>query len=497
MAFVFYDTETTGLDTTFDQILQFAAILTDDEFNERDRFEVRCRLLPYVVPTLRALQTTKTYPKLLTDQSLPSHYEAICEIATKLQSWSPAIFIGYNSLSFDETLLRQSFYKNLKPIYLTNTTGNTRADVLHLVQAASVYMPNSIVVPSDESGRPTRRLEAIAPANGFNHQNAHDAMADVKATIFMARLVRRSATKVWNALMPLTSKPAVIERVLSNKVLSLTEFNKGVSCSWLVVGCGQNPEYDAQLGVFDLHNDPTDYVDMSVEQLIEVLNGPNKAIRCIRANNQPILLSRATAGPDLHGLGVNDDEIEKRARIIHKADDFQARVGEAISKRNAIQEPSIYVEERIYDGFPSRSDELLMQRFHQTSWERRAEILGQIEDQRIHELGYRLIYIEKPNALSAEKRTELDEWCGQRLKSDAAVPWLTVAPALEEAEKLLAAEEIANKALVIEVKEWLQQLQERTKAAQLPRKPQPNCIGTAELGQAPLNIQTLTGKVLD
>ena len=33
MPFVFYDTETTGTDTDFDQILQFAAIKTDDELN--------------------------------------------------------------------------------------------------------------------------------------------------------------------------------------------------------------------------------------------------------------------------------------------------------------------------------------------------------------------------------------------------------------------------------------------------------------------------------
>ena len=33
MTFVFYDTETTGLDSAFDQILQFAAIVTDDAFN--------------------------------------------------------------------------------------------------------------------------------------------------------------------------------------------------------------------------------------------------------------------------------------------------------------------------------------------------------------------------------------------------------------------------------------------------------------------------------
>jgi exodeoxyribonuclease-1 len=33
MAYVFYDTETTGTDTTFDQILQFAALLTDADSN--------------------------------------------------------------------------------------------------------------------------------------------------------------------------------------------------------------------------------------------------------------------------------------------------------------------------------------------------------------------------------------------------------------------------------------------------------------------------------
>ena len=50
MGLVFYDTETTGTNTSFDQILQFAAIQTDSELNEIDRFEIRSRLLPHVVP---------------------------------------------------------------------------------------------------------------------------------------------------------------------------------------------------------------------------------------------------------------------------------------------------------------------------------------------------------------------------------------------------------------------------------------------------------------
>jgi exodeoxyribonuclease-1 len=53
--FVFYDFETTGTDPAFDQPLQFAAILTDDEFNEVERVDFRCRLSPLVLPSPMAL----------------------------------------------------------------------------------------------------------------------------------------------------------------------------------------------------------------------------------------------------------------------------------------------------------------------------------------------------------------------------------------------------------------------------------------------------------
>ena len=106
MQFIFYDTETTGTDTTFDQILQFAAILTDADLTELDRFETRCRLLPHVIPAPGALLATRVTPAMLTNPNLPSHYQAMRQIADKLNEWSPAIFIGYNTLAFDEPLLR-------------------------------------------------------------------------------------------------------------------------------------------------------------------------------------------------------------------------------------------------------------------------------------------------------------------------------------------------------------------------------------------------------
>ena len=48
MNFAFYDLETTGISPAFDQPLQFAAILTDGEFTEIDRVNLRCRIAPHM-----------------------------------------------------------------------------------------------------------------------------------------------------------------------------------------------------------------------------------------------------------------------------------------------------------------------------------------------------------------------------------------------------------------------------------------------------------------
>jgi len=223
MSFAFYDTETTGIDTSFDQILQFAAIRTDANFNELERFEIRCRLLPHVVPAPAALTTTSVAPEMLMDASLPSHYEAICQIADKLEAWSPAMFLGYNSIHFDERLLRQAFYQNLKPAYLTNTNGNSRGDILKLIDAAIVFAPNAIVAPVTDKGRLSRKLDTIAPANGFDHTNAHDALADVEATIFMARLVRTRCPEIWDCLVATASKRSALDQLWGNPALAMVD----------------------------------------------------------------------------------------------------------------------------------------------------------------------------------------------------------------------------------------------------------------------------------
>ena len=459
MPYVFYDTETTGTETAFDQILQFAAIKTDDDFNELDRINVRCRLLPHIIPAPGALRATGVTPDMLTDPSLPTHYEAIRQIRAKLLKWSPATFIGFNSLGFDEDLLRQAFFQTLHPAYLTNTGGNGRSDAMRIAHAASIYAPASINVPTNERGRETFRLEYLAPANGYNHDQAHEAMADVEATIYMARLVRNREPAIWEAMDRATTKNAVKDYVASSAIFSLTERYYGRTYSWLVTRCGQNPNYDGQLAVFDLIHDPDGYRALSAEKLVNVLNASPKVIRSLRANGQPIMMPAEVAPESVKALAIPADELSRRIEVIQADTGFQERVGQAQALRFADKEPSAHVEERIYDGFPSSTDQELMAQFHDADWADRIALAGALKDIRVQEFAWRLIYFERPDLLPADKHAELDAWRTARVVADdQAVPWMTVGKALHETEGFLQNATGDEAALLAAVKDFLDEL---------------------------------------
>lgn len=122
------------------------------------------------------MHVTRITAAELTNPNLPSHYEMIKEVRKTLLSWQPAIILGQNTLMFDEPMLRSDFYQNLLPTYLTNTNGNKRMDSLPILQATSLLAPNVVKFPLNEKGNKSFKLDNVAPANGFDHQNAHEAM---------------------------------------------------------------------------------------------------------------------------------------------------------------------------------------------------------------------------------------------------------------------------------------------------------------------------------
>ena len=71
--------------------------------------------------------------------------------------------------------------------------------------------PNAVDFPLNEKGNKSFKLDRMAPANGFDHQNAHEAMSDVEATIFMCRLVKNNAPEIWENFRRNADKFKVLE----------------------------------------------------------------------------------------------------------------------------------------------------------------------------------------------------------------------------------------------------------------------------------------------
>jgi len=462
--YVFYDTETTGINTAFDQILQFGAIRTDADLNELERFEARCRLLPYIVPTPKAMALTGVTADMLVDPSLPSHYEMISQVKAKFEEWSPTTFIGHNSMSFDELLLRQALYKNLYSPYLTNMNGNGRADSILLCHAYNALAPGTVSIPIGDNGKPSYKLDRLAPANGFDHANAHDAMGDVEATIHMCRLMKDSNPEIWSTLLGNARKSAVQETLGQSEVfLNIGVYYQRAYLN-LVTPIGVNPDYKAEHLLFNLELDPDDFAALSEEELSKKLASSPKPIRSLRANAFPIIVPIEAVPDEIVRALPNVVDLREKAASIADAEGLRDGLIETYLGNREPFEPSEHVEKQMYDGFISDADQVLLDKFHAAPWEQRAEVLNQLSDGRLKTLGQRLIHSEAPDTMNDNLRHSYEVAIANRLLAEPVEDlWQTLPQAISDAESMMATAEGETldllRGLLVSLREQSSQLQ--------------------------------------
>ena len=456
MTFIFYDTETTGLTAGFDQILQFAAIVTDDELDSIEEVNLRCRLLPHVVPSPGAFVITGVRPSAVAKADL-SHYEMVRKIRTVIERYTPAIIVGYNSISYDEAMLRQAFYQTLNPVYLTNTGGNTRMDILKVAHAASEYAPDVLQVPLNAKGRPTFKLGLLAEANNLLHEDAHEAMSDTVVTLGLARLVRDRAPAVWNAMQQTRSKSGALSILSNSEVFCATE-KAFKQPSILATRISANPDNPSEVAVFDLSHDPAQYLNISPEDLPGLLKASPRPIRIIKANQSPILVPHELCHDGVAGHGQSMNELRDKVGAIREHPTFGVNVGRAVADRYPPFDAPAYVEQRIFEGFPSRADGSLMEAFHASPWSERQGIVSRLQDDRLRELGERLIYLESPDVLQEGIRRRYDDWRNARIHAGPDVPWTTIGSAVEELTDLATSGDSGEGSLLQDIERHLTEL---------------------------------------
>jgi exodeoxyribonuclease-1 len=208
--YLFYDLETTGLNKTFDQVLQFAAIRTDMQFNEIERHDIMIKLRPDVIPSPKATITHRI--------SIAQSMQGICEFEAieqihRFLNQPGTINLGYNSSNFDDEFLRFCFHRNLLPPYThQHKEGCRRSDLLPITIVYYLYKREVLENWPEIDGKPSMRLEKISEANQLAIGQAHNAMVDVEATVELARRLYKEP-KMWHYLGGYFDKITDIKRI--------------------------------------------------------------------------------------------------------------------------------------------------------------------------------------------------------------------------------------------------------------------------------------------
>jgi exodeoxyribonuclease I len=103
-------------------------------------------------------------------------------------------------------------------------------------------------------------------------------------------------------------------------------------------------------------------------------------------------------------------------------------VGQAIAGRFVDREEPEHVEQQIYSDFYNLADKHVLEEFRYSNWKRRTDLVRQLEDQRLKQLGARLIFWYAPEFASASYQVSAQSAIRERwLSNEASAAWTTKA----------------------------------------------------------------------
>jgi len=431
-SFFFYDLETSGISSRDARIMQFAGQRTDMNLQPvGEPVNVLIKLTPDVLPEPDAILITGITPQqTLTDGITEVEF---LKRFTDDVALPGTIFVGFNTIRFDDEFMRFLHYRNFYDPYQWQwQDGRGRWDLLDVVRMTRALRPDGIQWPFAPDGKPTVRLEFMTKVNKLMHDNAHDALADVQATIALAQLIRSKQPKLFEYLLSMRDKKAVGDLVLGGKPFVYTsgkyanEFEK----TTVVATLAPHPKKGGAL-VYDLRHDPTEFLSMTPEELAKRWqwtrdeDAPQRLpIKTLQFNRCPAVapLGVLQEGNAVARLQIDLKAIEKHRNILAAAGEFRANVLQALEILDTQQQTEWMakpqaVDAQLYDGFFDDHDGRLLPVVRAATPAEFAQLADDFHDVRLQALLPLYKARNYPKSLTGDEREAWDKFCFERLQA--------------------------------------------------------------------------------
>ena len=427
-SFFFYDLETSGFSAHKHRIMQFAGQRTDMELRPiGEPVNLLVKMTNDSLPDVDAVLVTSITPQqTIMDGVTEMEFLRIFEAEVSVPG---TIFLGYNTVRFDDEFMRCLHYRNFYDPYEWQwQDGRSRWDLLDMVRMTRALRPEGIAWPFDATGKPTNRLELLTSLNKLSHEHAHDALSDVEATIAVARLIRNKQTKLFDYLLSMRDKRKVAELVQKGAPFVYTsgqyasEFEKTTIAMHLC----DHPKRQGSL-VFDLRHDPAPWLAMTPEQLVDAWRwkkdrtDPRLPVKLLQYNHCPAVAPTGVLdAASKQRLGLDMAVIAAHETTLRAAPDFVDKLCKAVDIMDTQQQTTFLSSDKdvdacLYDGFFGAGDKQAMRVVRAARPEEFSDLGLTFQDHRLEALLPLYKARNFPNSLTDEERQAWEQFRVQKL----------------------------------------------------------------------------------
>jgi exodeoxyribonuclease I len=170
--FYFYDLETSGFNPRTSRIMQFAGQRTNMDLEPiGEPNNILIKLTDDILPEPDAVLVTGITPQKTLSDGI-TEYDFLRIFDSEI-SINDTIFVGFNSVRFDDEFMRFTLYRNYYDSYEWQwKEGRSRWDLLDVARMTRALRPDGIEWPFDTNGKPSNQLGLLTSVNKLNHDNA-------------------------------------------------------------------------------------------------------------------------------------------------------------------------------------------------------------------------------------------------------------------------------------------------------------------------------------